>query len=709
MNTSLKEIEKIYKTYGFEIEHVGEEILCFLYKKGRYFGVDIIPLKDCENTREKIQSIHKDYSASGYAVNVKSFTKQDELEKELFKSFFSYDATIERLKRKYQEFTSKQTKSLLRNQYEYINTPYELYDKNEIQQQENLLESVTNVLRKKTPQLLIIEAAAGYGKTCSAYEILHKLIQQDVEVVCPLFTELSKNRSAKIFRYILLDEIDQEFSSLNSDLVIYEIKNGRIPLIIDGFDELLDKANASDIDVTKSFEEIETMLDTIGNLLERNAKIILTTRKTAIFSGAEFDKWYERWSTNFEVTRFSLKEPRIKDWLGNERFAIVKNQNLPIQNIANPVLLTYLKNISLIDFKTQLENPNLLVTQYFHSMLERERERQNLILTAEQQYQIFKNVTKMLLEFDITVESKEFFKEIIKEDNLKLLEATRALYTHNKPTIDNLVDTLATHALLDRKGREGTEIGFINDFVLGIFIGDILCESTTEKIENDYSFYMLDLACTAYKVQNLENKSSLWEKVNCVTHKLQPISIFNYDITLKGMLMRTYFDLTISNITYFNIIFDNHVIENSVFINCSFRNCTFNVIYLKGVSFISCVFENCRELNNMYLDSTSEIYVLNCTIRDCQILENYNYHKQEQPALFTDLEKEILKKIYTISATKSHHISKIVQSFAKNQSKMIYNSLDNLQKRDFIQVHGSHINFNINKLSTIKSQIGIYA
>ena len=60
-------------------------------------------------------------------------------------------------------------------------------------------------------------------------------------------TVLSKNRSASIFRYILLDEIDHEYPTLDSNLVTHEIRTGRIPLIIDGFDELL-----SNSDILKS-------------------------------------------------------------------------------------------------------------------------------------------------------------------------------------------------------------------------------------------------------------------------------------------------------------------------------------------------------------------------------------------------------------------------------------------------------------------------
>lgn len=46
-----------------------------------------------------------------------------------------------------------------------------------------------------------------------------------------------------MFRYVLLDEIDRKFTTLSSDLVIAEIRNGNVPLVIDGFDELISRSN----------------------------------------------------------------------------------------------------------------------------------------------------------------------------------------------------------------------------------------------------------------------------------------------------------------------------------------------------------------------------------------------------------------------------------------------------------------------------------
>lgn len=706
MDQNIEKIISIYKNYGFEVNTEEPGILSFLYKKGRYFGVDLIPLNKTEETEEKLKITQKKFSKLHYAVKTRELKAAYELEDELFKSFFSFASTLKRLKKKYHEFHKKQTKNLLGNEYEYIEGPYELYD-GENNTNTTLLKKVNLTLSKDTPQLIIIEAAAGYGKTCAAYEILNRMTNNDNELITPLFTELSKNRGAKIFRYILLDEIDLEFPTLNSDLVIHEIKNGRIPLIIDGFDELLDKVNISNMEEADAFEEIETMLNTIGNLLERNSKVILTTRKTAIFSGLEFDRWCHKWDNKFEITRLSLKEPRLKDWLGIERFDKIKEENIPIQYIANPVILSYLKNISTDEFDLQIKNPDLLIKQYFDRMLEREMERQNLIITVEKQYEIFKNVAKMLLEFDVTVESKDFFKEIIQDQNTKLLEYTRSLYSgYEKPTLENLVDTLATHALLDRKGRNESQIGFINDFVLGILIGEIICETPISKIEKDYSFYMLDLACTAYKVQNVKNKSSLWEKVNQVSHKLQPSSIFNYDITLKEQLTRNYSGLTLYDSTYYNITFKDYSIKETAFLNCYFKNCYFDSSIFKGVSFIDCTFDACGVINEEFIDSSRNVSTVKCIMKDCHIIEHYNYPPPEEEHIFNVLELKILDKIFSISTTKSHHIINVIRSFEKNQQKEITRSLESLEKRNFILIRGNHINFNINKISTIKSELG---
>lgn len=56
----------------------------------------------------------------------------------------------------------------------------------------------------------------------------------------------------------------------------------------------------------------KTMLQTIADLLNGNAKIVLTTRKTAILSGEDFYEWYEETVTEkekFYILRYKLEQP----------------------------------------------------------------------------------------------------------------------------------------------------------------------------------------------------------------------------------------------------------------------------------------------------------------------------------------------------------------------------------------------------------------
>lgn len=304
--------------------------------------------------------------------------------------------------------------------YEYINVPYTVSsDKNTgVLEHKSIIDSINEYVNKEGANLIIVEAAAGFGKTCTAFELYHSFSRFS-ENAKPLFTELSRNREAKLFKYVLWSEIENEYqSSISNALVTYNIKSGRIPLIIDGFDELLTKnLDSGGLDFSDDFEQVETMLSTIGDLLQGNAKAILTSRKTAIFAGSEFYEWTEKYNHKFEVVRFLLERPNVKQWLRADRYNIIKSNNIPLDYIANPVLLTYLRNVGEEEFSALIEIPEKITQKYFEYLLNRERERQNLFIPYKEQMLIFENLSRIFLEFNIKVEEREFVKEMIMEYN----------------------------------------------------------------------------------------------------------------------------------------------------------------------------------------------------------------------------------------------------------------------------------------------------
>lgn len=201
----------------------------------------------------------------------------------------------------------------------------------------------------------------------------------------PIFTELSKNRKAAVFRYVLLDEIDRKFSSLSSKLVISEIQGGKVPLIIDGFDELISRSNPSmKTDNNYDDEDAQTMLDTIAELFQGDCKtkMVLTSRKSAIFTGELFKEWIEKKLPNCNVTRISIEEPTVRDWLGYEKTTFLEKQSIPFASIINPILLAFMRSLPFAKFEERCSNEEQVISYYFDSLLSREQERQALQLSV---------------------------------------------------------------------------------------------------------------------------------------------------------------------------------------------------------------------------------------------------------------------------------------------------------------------------------------
>lgn len=702
MNINIEAIDKLYSKYGYKKEYKGKSICLYLYEQGRYFGADIVPLDNTSETIEECKKIKTEYGEGGFATQIKQYKSEEEVALELYRSFFAYDTTKKRILNQYNNFVNTQRKLNGGFKYEYINSPYGI--NNEPNNTNNLLNNILERFKTSKPQLIIIEASAGYGKTCTAYEILKKLLDSDL---CenPLMTVLSRNRGASIFRYILLDEIDREYPFLDSTLVTHEIRTGRIPLIIDGFDELLNKSEIIISEKEKVFGEVETMLDTIGQLLKGNAKIVLTSRKTAIFAGEEFNNWYSKWDNEFDVTRFSIEVPKIKDWLDQSKNELIKQSQFPVEYIANPVLLTYLRNLRVNDFSEHIKEPDSIITKYFTSLLEREIIRQELQISRENQYAIFKNVVKLLIKFDLSSAERPFFREIIIDENKDILEDAIKLYPNDK-NIEWLADKLITHALLDRKGKDEDEVGFINEFVFGIFIGEIMSELSPKEIDKTFSSYMVELGATAYRVQNKENKDVLWNKIDALRDKFEKSTLFSFDTTLRGKIERNYENTIFQSLNIFKIEFNSkNTITSSVFINCKFKNCVFLPQAFDSVSFIECSFDNCVIKDNAYLNDYNNSIVIKCTQEDCNVLTDLNNEVKELNEI-EKIENKILKELLKISNEyKAQKLLYLMRRIKKADQRIVASVIEKLEKEKVIQVTGFDVFIEINKVPYVKERI----
>lgn len=683
----LNELDAVYKKYDYELKKSSKQMRIYVFKKNMYFGADIIPLEENVNYENE----KNEYSKIGYAVIVRNYKSIEDVENTLFDGFFNTEINIERNKKKYGLFVEKQSRLLgPDNLYTYIISPF---TSDPPLSASKISDCVNYILNQRGANLIILEAAAGFGKTCTAYELLNEISAQ-MPSKCTFFAELSRNRENKTFKQVLLTEMDAEFPSMvKSDLVRYHIKTGRIPLIIDGFDELLSKEQWKDKSTNDNFATVETMLTTIGDLLIGEAKVILTSRKTAIFSGEDFKKWLEQYNGQFKVNRFTIEAPRLQDWLDDEKYDLLNGKNIPLKHISNPVLLSYLKNMEINEFKALMKSTESILERYFISLLEREQVRQNLLITPEKQLSIFKKLARLFTEYNITVETKNFVKDLIIDYNPNTLPEIRKNYPQ-KPTIDELADTLTNHALLDRRDGAGN-IGFINDFIFGVLIGQSLCENTFRIKQEDFSQTQLELAVSSFKYQTDQHRRELWEIIRNGSFKTTESFKLYLDITLNNYVSRGFNCQTFEGLIFEDIKFDtNASFIMCIFIDCKFLNCYFDLEIFENTTFLQCTFCDCCVAHlNTDLDFSQAVHTLNCKDYDSGFIEKFDIHSKSEKKVEPIIARVILKKLLKVDerTTKIRLLSLLLREIQDYDNYVILKEIEELRKNNYVEFDGERI------------------
>jgi len=692
-------LTEIYKKFGFTEETtLDASIAVYSIKTGHYHNADIIPLIDNIN----VDSTFEDYKEMGYACQIKKYKKYDEAHKELFNGFFSVDSTKERLIKDYKNFTDSIVKIHSPTaSYSFINTNYNI---NGQLGSNTVVGEILSKINKENPVLFLIEAAAGFGKTCTAYELLVDLINQSSGKI-PLFSELSRNRQAKIFRYVLLDEIDRSFPLLSSSLVRNEIRSGNVPVILDGFDELLHESTDGADD---NYEKTEPMLETISELLTDKAKIVLTTRRTAIFDGDDFHQWIASHQDDFEVIRIRIHEPQIDDWLPYQRISQIMSAGFPLEKLSNPVLLSFLRCIDDEHFLSVVKEPTKIVRKYFDSMLERERKRQALLMSIEDQYTVLKKIAGDMIEGNYTSESREYISLVIMDKNQQLLESTRKLYTvDERPTTDELVNKLASHALLDRAGSENQGIGFVNEFVLGNFISDNIIDDITNEWVGDKRF--IEPAVQSFVPRIEEEKAILWHSLSFNLQFMPGRDKIYYSHILIGEIP---LDLKEDSVEQLNItkmkIGEQNEVSDTIFVDCSFFSSTFNALNFTNVTFVNCSFTDCM-FNN--LENRKDIYFLGCDSNNNAFDLSKLEDESESENGLSECDIYILEKFCPKGSTSYHKHRPIKGLCAYNNVftlENILHSLHRLKKSGYLLTPDkrSFLELNMNRISEIKSILG---
>lgn len=701
----IKKIKQLYELYGFKIATQSDHYMVFTYSNGYFHNAEIIKFSCDEG---KLQELKSEYEDIGYSVRIIEYISFEKTHELLFNGFFSVETINKRLMKDYDNFCELQSAKLFESAYEYVEP---VWNWNNGNTQERLIDGIFNQINCPGGQLIILEAAAGYGKTCTSYELIKKMAENRQHNYAPIFTELSKNRKAALFRYVLLDEIDRKFTALSSELVISEIRNGKVPLIIDGFDELISRSNKNMSDnESLSEDDSQTMLDTIAELFEEgcSTKVVLTSRKSAIFTGDIFEAWVEKHLSGCNITRVSINEPTISDWIGHEKANYLEDRRIPFASIVNPILLAFMRSMSMDKFKEKCSDVENVISYYFNSLLERERERQSLQMTVEEQYEVMEQMARNFVEFEIMAEELSFIKDLFLEiihDNYKEYRE-RYIAIEEKPSEEEFATKLAGHALLNRVSPKKNHIGFINDFIFGILIGDYIIKDSS--LLNDMDGQYIEIASTAYASRSEQNREELLALILPHIRRLNYEQQLDIELKLAYTIKRDYQGHYFSNL-FFNpeIYFDGEYI----FKNCTFRNCVFKQCVLMTSAFINCSFYDCRFYDIVVIRDTTEncelIFSANCTGHE-EFMENAAY--EEKIVTDNNYERLVLKKYWG----SGDRFSKgrlpemlLLRTQDAEERKGIEDALESLKKKGLMFKEGHYWFWNKDRIKDIKEILGI--
>ena len=707
----LKEkIIALYRKYGFEYrkDFSNGEFVAFTFKSGFFHNAEIVSLEVASKSviEREMEKVVTQLEELGFSTKKAFYRNVEDIEKTLFEGFFNVPEWKEKIKSEYDAHCQRTLNILPKGaaSYSYINVPY---SKNGSRQEEDIIKIICDDLQNDGPQLNIIEAPAGFGKTCTSYEIINRLVVNYREAPIPFFTEFSRDRQARVFSHIFVREVDRSFTSVNSSVVIEEVKQGKIVVVLDGFDELLHDKSTS-IDETSKFENAEPMLETIGELLTSNAKIVLTSRRSAIFDGEMFSDWINRYEDKFTINRYKLDKPEIEDWLPSSRLSKLNATTIDITKLSNPVLLSFLRFVNDETFKELCNEPAKVVDYYFKSMLEREMDRQELRMNPQQQSELLKYVAADMCDNNYTSDSKDKIIRVIKEKGAELLNEVRTLYSpKDRPTVDKLATTLSNHAFFDRSNQGDNNIQFINEFVFGNYIAQGVVECPEEWFASDERF--VEPAVLSYQARDETTKKLLWKKLQSMSEFLDLSTRMKFEALLTDHIEEEVYsnaDLTSIGLRSLDI-FTIGSISGSIFNECIFSNVNFNLDNFKDITFLNCSFWNCTFNSS----NPPEVNFYNCKDNNYFVNEIENKEIEDEGESQKDIAFYIFSRIWPKGSSSIDRLHYFTGNLFKTEDfsrKEINKEIKRLKHEKFL-LGANDVNFitiNKEKIVEIKEILG---
>lgn len=198
-----------------------------------------------------------------------------------------------------------------------------------------------------------------------------------------------------------------------------------------------------------------------------------------------------------------------------------------------------------------------------------------------------------MMQFDFYAESRDYITQELSEntENRKIINNVLQSYTgSDKIEFDELVSKLLVHALLDRSGQ-ADQIKFINEFVLGVFWGELISKSgKTDWVGTEKQ---AEITTTAYSILGQTERDGLWNAMNDFRILADSQYRIEIDLKLQQRPVGEFNDSTFENLIINKSDFSEAIFNQCVFIDCQFSGVAFSLSSLKGCGFLSCRFFSC--------------------------------------------------------------------------------------------------------------------
>jgi hypothetical protein len=344
--------------------------------------------------------------------------------------------------------------------------------------------------------------------------------------------------------------------------------------------------------------------------------------------------------------------------------------------------------------------------------LDREKERQELLMDVEEQYGLFTRLAGHMLEMDFTAEDHEYLQLFITDNNTSLLASVRNRYSsETRPTTDELTAKLVSHALLDRKGEDGVRVGFVNDFALGNFVAEHLLKAPSNDLVVAEDF--LEQAVISFRPRSKTQREKLWEKLSFTLEFLPSEARITSEIMLCGHPLHELRGETFSGVVFEGTsIGDRTATLECVFADCGFSRTRINFSNMRDVTFVGCRFYECEYVvENGGVGAN--IYVAGCfgeIEKLHQVLETAQ--PEEVTKDISDLElckRSVLEQYWPVG--RPHFWNKkqlltLYKGHPNSERGLVSAAISELQHDGLLIIRGDSAEINTSELQRIREVLG---